>query len=85
MPTVYGGLDVAIVMVSDSGELTALSKMMWFWERVKTILILPDNEPETIKTAHALRPCYIKFMDGHFNDVATVVEHIYNTRNQKKT
>ena len=74
--SVYNEKAVAVIMVTGRDELAALARLENTWDRLKTILVLPDSEPETVSLAHALRPSYIAFTGGHFADVIAILNHI---------
>jgi hypothetical protein len=76
---------VSVIMVANQHELSKLVQKGQLWDRYKTILILPNNELETINLAHCLRPIFIKSMEidvpeqgmeHDFSDVISILEHI---------
>ncbi len=76
IPVGYNEKIVAVIMVAERDELAALARRENTWGRLKTILVLPDRDPETVSLGHKLRPSYIAFSDGCFADVVTVLKHI---------
>ena len=76
MPTSYNEKIVAVIMVADKEELTSLAQRNKTWDRLKTILVLPDSEPETVTLGHVLRPVYMAFASNDFSDIAAVLKHI---------
>ncbi len=81
MPTVYDEKAVALVMVTEKKELEELAEKNYFWDRVKTILILPDSDPETISLGHALKPSFVTFIENDFSDALAVLNHICESAN----
>jgi hypothetical protein len=75
-PTAYNEKIVAVIMVAEREVLVSLARMNKTWDRLKTILVLPDSEQETVTLGHELRPAYIAFKDSDFSDVAAVLKHI---------
>jgi hypothetical protein len=67
---------VSVIMIGKKDELSLLSEIEFFWDRSKTILILPDEEPETIKLANKVRPVLTINMDADFSNVVSFIEHI---------
>ena len=76
IPATYNEKAVAVIMVAEREELVALGHLKNTWDRLKTILVLPDSEPETVSLAHALRPSYIAFTGSCFVDVVAILNHI---------
>lgn len=76
VPIAYDEKIISLVMVADVEELVMLARGQSLWERSKTVLVLPSNEPEIILKGHALRPVYTAFSDGDFNNVISVMTHI---------
>ncbi len=75
-PAIYNEKAVAVIMVAGRDELAALTRLENTWDRLKTILVLPDSSQETVSMAHRLRPSYIAFTDSCFADVVAVLNHI---------
>jgi hypothetical protein len=76
MPTAYNEKIVAVIMVAERETLASLARRNKMWDRLKTILVLPDSEPETVTLGHVLRPTYMTFTNSDFSDVAAVLKHI---------
>jgi len=52
------------------------SGIKYFWSRSKNILILPDEEPETLKLAGLIRPVFITGMEDDFSKMVLILKHI---------
>jgi hypothetical protein len=76
IPAAYNEKAVAVIMVAGRDELAALARRENTWDRLKTILVLPDSESETVSLAHTLRPSYIAFSGSCFADVVAILNHI---------
>ena len=64
---------VIVLLVSHKQELRQFFELRdWLFDR-KLILILPDDDQETISQSHALRPRFITYSDGDFIDVSAVL------------
>jgi hypothetical protein len=66
----------SVVMPSNNKELSKLAQIKYFWSRSKNILILPDEEPETLKLAGLIRPVFITGMEDDFSKVVLILKHI---------
>ena len=76
IPAAYNEKIVAVIMVAEKGELAILAHNKKSWDRLKTILVLPDSEPETVTLGHVFRPVYMAFPSSDFSDIAAVLKHI---------
>jgi hypothetical protein len=47
---------------------------------VQIILVIPDRRPETLSLGHLLRPRYLSYEDGNFDDLASVLEKMLRKR-----
>ncbi|HUH67076.1 MAG TPA: hypothetical protein VLZ07_11630, partial [Syntrophales bacterium] len=70
--------DVAILLASTRVELhhfnlVSLRNLLW---DMRTIVILPDSNPETVAKGHILRPRFLSYCDGDFKDVAAVLSRM---------
>lgn len=66
----------SVIMQANNKELSRLTKIKYFWSRSKNIIILPDEEPETLKLAGLIRPIFITTMDDDFSKVVLILKHI---------
>jgi hypothetical protein len=66
----------SVIMPANNKELSRLAEIKDFWSRSKNILILPDEEPETLKLAGLIRPIFITIMDDDFSKVVLILKHI---------
>jgi hypothetical protein len=60
----------------DLDEILLLRDIIW---SIRTILILPDSNPETVARGHAVRPRFLTFQDGDLNEVVTVLQRMIGT------
>jgi hypothetical protein len=67
-------INVAVLFAATRQELLDLKGMWSLFENLKTILILPDGEEETVAVAHTMRPRFISCADRDFHDVVAVLE-----------
>lgn len=66
----------SVIMPANNKELSRLTQIKYFWSKSKNIIILPDEEPETLKLAGFIRPIFITTMDDDFSKVVLILKHI---------
>lgn len=67
---------IGVILINsqdDLDEILLLKDIIW---SIRTILILPDNNPETVARGHAIRPRFLTFQDGDMNEVLTVLRRM---------
>jgi hypothetical protein len=69
---------IAVIMVGENEELTLLSESKGIWDRFKTIIVLQNDDQETINLCLSLRPIFITYMDSDFSEVTNILDHIKN-------
>jgi hypothetical protein len=67
-------IGVAVLFAATRQELLDLKSISSLLQDMRTILILPDGEEETIAVAHTMRPRFITCGDRDFRDVVAVLE-----------
>jgi len=67
--------DAALILLGNQRELLQLLENK-FIHNLKSILIFPETDPETMQRAYALSPITICHSGGDFEDVASILEHI---------
>jgi hypothetical protein len=72
-PYAKRGETIAVLFAADRQDLANFLSIRDLLEGISIILVLPDNENETIAAGHRLRPRYISYADGNFEDVAAVL------------
>ena len=65
---------IAVLFIPDHLELANILRFAQVLHDVKSILVLPDREAETIALGHTLYPRFISFADGDLQDVAAVLD-----------
>lgn len=65
---------ILVLAVSGKDELIALHQIDSLLDKGARILILPDDDSQTLTLAHRLRPKYISTNAGDFGDVADVIK-----------
>ena len=62
-----------VILMADKRTLSVLSAEKDMLTRLRTILILPDADENTVTAAHQLYPRFITYFDGDLQDVAEVL------------
>ena len=65
---------IAVLFISNRLELEKIVGFADVLHDVKTILVLPDREPDTISIGHTLYPRFISYADSDLQDVAAVLD-----------
>lgn len=65
---------LGIILASSPQDMSDLMLVRDVLKDLRFILIVPDRDDKTLSRAHALRPRYISYLDGTFDDVAAVTE-----------
>jgi hypothetical protein len=68
-----GDMNIAVLLSTNRADLLEILSIKDLFEDIRTILILPDRDDETIARGHRLRPRFITFVDSDFKDVAAVL------------
>lgn len=68
-----GDMNIAVLLSVNRADLLEILSIKDLFEDIRTILILPDRDDETIARGHRLRPRFITFMDSDFKDFAAVL------------
>jgi hypothetical protein len=66
--------NIAVLLASSKEDLLDLPALRDLFWNLRIILIIPDRKSETVAMGHMLRPRFLSYADGDFNDVAAVLE-----------
>lgn len=72
----HSNVKIAVLFAADREEIARILSLGSLLEDVKIILILGDEDKETILKAHTLRPRYVTWMDGDLSNVVTVFKRM---------
>ena len=64
---------IGVLFAADRQDLANLLSIRDLLDDVRIILVLPDDKKETVSAGHRLRPRYISYAGGNFEDVAAVL------------
>lgn len=67
-------IKVAVLFAATRQDLLDLKSIWELLQNIRTILILPDCEEETVAVAHTMRPRFISYGDHNLRGVAAVLE-----------
>ncbi len=67
---------VVVLVAEKREEITELMSVLPLFRKVKIILMLPDQEPETIKIGYKLEPRFLSFLDGGFSTLTGIVTNM---------
>lgn len=65
---------IALIWDPTTEDLREIGSMRDFLTGVRTLLVLPDQEMETITLAHKIFPTYITYIDEGLSEVVSVLE-----------
>jgi hypothetical protein len=68
---------VAVILISTQKELQDMQSLRGLLTEIYVILILPDLNKGTIKTAHHLLPRFLSRKDSDFADLKIVLNRMY--------
>ncbi len=67
-------ITVALLLATSKKDLKDILTLRGLLDDLRTILIIPDRKKETIARGHSLRPRYLSYADGDFDDVMAVLQ-----------
>ncbi len=70
---------ILILFIENTEELSRFQLIQPLISLFRTIVILPDNQAETISAGHNLFPRYLTVNDHGLDDVRAVVDRMINT------
>lgn len=65
---------VVILTTDNRDDLTELLPVLPLFRRMRIILLLPDQEPETIKIGYQLEPRFLSYIDMGLDEIQAVVK-----------
>ncbi len=74
---------VAVIVASGKEELREISSLQQFLWGLRTIVVLPDEDDETISLAHGLRPRFVSSYDDSFLRVIAVLNKMLEDHNSR--
>jgi hypothetical protein len=71
---------IVVLMAKKREELSELMPILPLFRRVRIILLLPDQEPETIKIGYSLEPRFLSCLDNGLSEVKSVVQKMLKNK-----
>ena len=65
---------ILIIVASSREKLLEVSPLRRILGDFRTIVVAPDQEPETVALAHQLRPRFLTYANSDFGDLVAVLE-----------
>jgi len=69
-------ISVVVLFVNKGNDLSEILKLKDFFWDLRTIIILPDADPETVTKAHILRPRYVAWANDDFSGVGMILKRL---------
>jgi hypothetical protein len=71
---------IALIWNPTQDNLREIGRMRDFLARARTLLVLPDQERETIALAHKIFPTYISYIDDGISEIVAVLKQLIKAR-----
>ena len=68
-----GSIDVAVLLAESKEQLLDILSLHDLLENIRVILVLPDRVHDTTSKGLLLRPRFMEYVDGNFEDIAAVL------------
>lgn len=72
----FPDINVAVLLCLTKDDLQEIFTLGEFLMELRIILVLPDDDTETIIKGHNLRPRYLSWLDNDVFDVVTVLKRM---------
>lgn len=72
----FPDIKVAVLLCMTKADLQEIFTLDELLRDLKIILVLPDDDTETIMKAHNLRPRYLSWLDHNFFDIVAVLKRM---------
>ncbi len=69
-------IDVAVILATNSSQLSDIIQYSDVLDEIEIILILPDQNKDTVSMGLTLYPRFLAYMDSDFDDVKAVLEKL---------
>ncbi|MBW1900764.1 MAG: hypothetical protein JRJ20_03925 [Deltaproteobacteria bacterium] len=67
---------IVVIMTKEREELVCLLPIVHLLRKARVILVVPDQEPETIKIGYKLEPRFLKCGDNDFTEIRAVLKNM---------
>jgi len=76
-------LSIAILFAPTRGELMALIPLRESFRETKILLILQDQDKETISLAHRLFPTYVSYTENNYGRTLSVLQNLMDSHQNR--
>ncbi len=76
-------LSIAILFAPTREELMALIPLRESFRETKILLILQDQDKETISLAHRLFPTYVSYTENHYSRTLSVLQNLIDSHQNR--
>jgi hypothetical protein len=73
-------LSIALISNPTREDLRQIGSMRDFLSGVRILLVLPDQNKETIALAHKIFPTFITYIDEDISEIVSVLKHLTDVR-----
>jgi hypothetical protein len=73
----------AVVLNPSKEDLRRLISIRGFFKETKVLLVLPDQEEETIALAHKVFPTYIAYLEADASELVSVLRRLAEAQGDK--
>ena len=79
-----GNIIAAVILTSSREAFLEISSVYERLQDIRIILIVPDDEKDTIHRAHRLFPRFLSYLDADFEDVGAVLSNMLKNINSRR-
>jgi hypothetical protein len=65
---------ILIIVACTKEKLSEIYPLRSVLEDVRTVIVAPDQDPETVSLAHQLRPRFLTYANSDFSDLVAVLQ-----------
>jgi hypothetical protein len=76
-------LSIAILVAPKRDELMALIPLRGYFRETKILLILQDQDKETISLAHRLFPTYVSYTENNYSRTLLVLQNLIESHQNR--
>ena len=70
---------IMIIVASSREKLSEVSPLRRILGDVRTVVVVPDQEPATVALAHQLRPRFLTYASSDFDDLFAVLRKMFES------
>ena len=67
-------MSIVVLLASTREDLVKLRSIKHLLDDTRILLVLPDDQQETVRMAHELTPRFLTYLDGDFSDLSAVLQ-----------